>query len=293
MNHNRFCRFNFLPVTRPSNWPSRLWVIGSGVRLPARTAEATVQPPPEHPLKPPVPDFSQSSSRLPPATPTRQANGSYTPLFISVGAETGLAFGIGVIFIMLAYACHAVIINFLIHGSLPRGLPVYADDIEVLFKRSQRVTWYGRVVFGLTARLGATEKQLALVRRYWLGRVIAFDSLRRQRQNQLARIHLQLATSLKPEPADKKKALSQLWTAIKYFLFLIFYLLRALFSFLFGFLFIRVTIAKLIRGKLIESKDLVLVLQAKDAIEVSAKYLKEYLTTAETFDGREELFESK
>jgi hypothetical protein len=205
---------------------------------------------------------------------------------------TGISFGLGIILALLIYAKRAAIANAVIHGNLPRTLTVYADDIEVLFKRSQRVNWYGRVVFGITARLGMTEKQLTLVRRYWLGRVVAFDSLRRQRQNELARMHLQLAASIKPEPKDKK-ALSQFFAFVKTVFLFAFYLLRALFSFLFGFLFIRITIAKLARGKLIESKDLVLVLQAKEAIEETAGYLKEYLTVAETFDGREELFESK
>ena len=60
-----------------------------------------------------------------------------------------------------------------------------------------------------------------------------------------------------------------------------------------SFLFIRVTIAKLARGTLVESADLVLLLQAKEAIEESGRYLKQYLEVAETFDGREELFEPK
>jgi hypothetical protein len=213
--------------------------------------------------------------------------------FLNIAAiRTGISFGLGLIFALLVYAKRAWITNFIIHGNLPRTLPIYAGDIEVLFKRSQRVNWYGRVVFGITARLGMTEAQLALIRRYWLGRVIAFDSLRRQRQSELARMHLQLAASAKSEPKDKT-ALSQLLAAIKTILLSVFYLLRALFSFLFGFLFLRVTIAQLARGKLIESDDLVLLLQAKEAIELSATYLKEYLTTAETFDGREELFEPK
>jgi hypothetical protein len=206
--------------------------------------------------------------------------------------QTGLGIGLGILIVILAYAKRAAIINFIIHGNLPHKLAAYADDVEVLFKRSQRVNWYGRVVFGITARLGLTEKQLALVRRYWLGRVIVFDSLRRQRQNQLARIHLQLAAQVKVEP-PAKKPLSQLWATIKYFLFVLFYLFRALFSFLFGFLFIRVTIAKLARGKLIESTNLTLILQAQQAVEQSSQYLKEYLETAESFDGREELFEPK
>ena len=103
-------------------------------------------------------------------------------------------------------------------------------------------------------------------------------------------MHLQLAAAAVPE-AKGKTALRQLWTALKYMFFVIFYLVRALFSFLFSFLFIRITIAKLVRGTIIESRDLVLILQAKDAIEQSANYLKEYLAMANTFDGRDEVHE--
>lgn len=210
---------------------------------------------------------------------------------LNLGAVgTGISFGIGVIIALIVYAMRGAIANFVIHGNLPYKLPAYAEDITVLLKRSQRVNWYGRVIFRVTARLSMTEKQLALVRRYWLGRVIAFDSLRRQRQNELARMHLQLAASMQAETKRDQKPLSQMWSAIKYLFAVIFYLMRSLFSFLFGFLFLRVTIAKLVRSRPIESRDLVLLLEAKQAIEDSAKYLKEYLETAETFDGRDELF---
>jgi hypothetical protein len=186
------------------------------------------------------------------------------------------------------YKYRAAIANLTVHRNLPRELEVYGESIQVLFKRTQRVNWYGRVVFGIVANLSMTKDELAKVRRYWLGRVIAFDSLRRQRQNELARMHLQLAASVKTEAKDKR-ALSQLWTFLKAILLSVFYLLRALFSFLFGFLFIRITIAKLVRGAVIESKDLVLILQAKTAIEETTDYLKEYLATANTFDGRDEV----
>lgn len=62
---------------------------------------------------------------------------------------------------------------------------------------------------------------------------------------------------------------------------------------MFGFLFIRVTIVKLARGALVESTNLVLLLQAKQAIEETATYLKEYLEVAETFHDQEEMFEPK
>ncbi len=175
---------------------------------------------------------------------------------------------------------------------MPLKLPVYGEDIQALFKRTQRVNWYGRVVFGIVANLAMTHQQLIDVRKYWLGRIIAFDSLRRQRQNALAKMHLQLAANVKSEDREKK-LLSQILGALKAIFFVFFYLLRALFSFFFGFFFTRVTLARLVRGTVIESKDLVLILQAKEAIEQSTKYLKEYLTTANTFDGRDEVYESE
>ena len=88
------------------------------------------------------------------------------------------------------YANRAPVINFVIHGNLRYKLPVYGEDIQCLFKRTQRVNWYGRVIFGIVANLSMTHEQLIDVRKYWLGRVIAFDSLRRQRQNELATMHL-------------------------------------------------------------------------------------------------------
>ena len=217
----------------------------------------------------------------------------YRALFIAKVVEdirTGIGIGLGILVVILLFAKRTAVINFVVHGRLPYKLPVYGEDIQCLIKRTQRVNWYGRVIFGAVANLSMTHDQLIDVRKYWLGRVIAFDSLRRQRQNQLARMHLQLATAAVPE-AKGKTALRQLWTALKYIFFVIFYLVRALFSFLFGFLFIRITIAKLVRGTIIESRDLVLILQAKDAIEQSANYLKEYLAMANTFDGRDEVYE--
>ncbi len=204
----------------------------------------------------------------------------------------GLFFGVGVVLVILVYAMRGNIINFLIHDNLPLELPVYGEDIQCLFKRTQRINWYGRVVFGIVVNLAMTHQQLIDIRKYWLGRVIAFDSLRRQRQNELARMHLQLAASVKSEAKDKKP-LSQFLAALKTILLVVFYLIRALFSFLFSFLFIRVTIAHMVRGAIIESNDLVLILQAKDAIEQSTTYLKEYLTTANTFDGGDEIYEPK
>jgi hypothetical protein len=137
-----------------------------------------------------------------------------------------------------------------------------------------------------------TYDQLTDVRKYWLGRVIAFDSLRRQRQNQLATMHLQLAAKAKSEAHDKKSFWSRRWATLRSIIKKLFWVITASFNLIMGLLFIRVTIAKLVRGTVIESKDLVLILQAKEAIEESTTYLKEYLTTANTFDGHDEVYDA-
>jgi hypothetical protein len=204
--------------------------------------------------------------------------------------SNGVGLGIGILLVTLIFAKRGGIANVIIHGNLPYTIQHRSEDIEVLFKRSQRINWQGRVIFGLTAQLGMTEQQLSLVRRYWLGRVIVFDSLRRQTQNELARLHLQQAAAVESKPKDQSTLAK--FTAFFLAIFLIlFFFIRAFFSFALAYLFIRVTLAKLVRGTLIESSDLTLLMEAKDVIEESSLYLKEYLLLAETFDGREEVYE--
>ena len=74
---------------------------------------------------------------------------------------------------------------------------------QAIFKRTRRLNWYGRVIFGLAVQFAMAHQQLVDTRKYWLGCVIAFDGLRRQRQNELARMHLQLAAAAKPESKEK------------------------------------------------------------------------------------------
>jgi hypothetical protein len=123
------------------------------------------------------------------------------------------------------------------------------------------------------------------MKKYRLGRTIVFDSARRERQNELTRTHLQMAS-------DKRALTICLWREEWRGIFRrLYYLIRALFSFLLGFLFIRITLAKLIRGAHVESKSLDTILATKNAIERAAGDLKAYLEVAETFDGREDLYE--
>ena len=202
----------------------------------------------------------------------------YPILGLQRAAEMGV-FAAGLPFLVLLFWCY------FFDSTLPATLPHASKHIEVLVARSQRRTWLRRVVFMIDARMGVSAEQFDQMRKYRLGRVLVYDSLRRQRQNELARTHLEAAR-------EQRSRTICLWREeIRGFFKRLWYLLRALVSFLIGFLFIRITIAKLLRGVHIESKSLDRILQTKNAIETGAADLRAYLIAAETFDGREELFE--
>jgi hypothetical protein len=165
------------------------------------------------------------------------------------------------------------------------SLTTEVKHIEVLIVRSQRMNWLNRVIFMIDAQMGVGTEQLDLISKYRLGKTIVFDSARRERQNELARTHLESAR-------EKSTRTICLWREeVRGFFRRLGLLLRALISFLLGFLFIRITLTKLIRGTHVESKSLDKILAAKNAIERGAADLKAYLEVAETFDGREDLFE--
>jgi hypothetical protein len=250
------------------------------------------QPPPPASSSPaPAATRPISRAEAPRPAPPGEATVGFTDFFDPHALGVGISFGIGLLLALSVFVARAPLINLIIHGNLPYKLPVYGEDIQCLFKRTQRVNWYGRIVFGVVANLSMTHDQLSDVRKYWLGRVIAFDSLRRQRQNQLATMHLQLAAKAKSDAHDKKKFWSRRWATLRSFVKKLFWVVIALFNLVMGLFFIRVNIAKLVRGTIVESKDLTLILQAKEAIEESTTYLKEYLITANTFDGRDEIYE--
>jgi hypothetical protein len=241
----------------------------------------------------PAPIAIETTSSQPSPSFHTIAQYQFSDLLDLTAVRSGISFGIGIIIALLAFAKRAAIINFLIHGNLPPKLPVYGEDIQCLFKRTQRINWYGRVVFGIVVNLAMTHQQLIDLRKYWLGRVIAFDSLRRQRQNQLATMHMQLAAKAKSDAHDKKKFWSRRWATLRSLFKKLFWVIIALFNLVMALFFIRVNIARLVRGAIVESKDLTLILQAKEAIEESTTYLKEYLITANTFDGGDEIYEPK
>ena len=189
------------------------------------------------------------------------------------------------------YAFRTSIINFIVQGNLPTKLPVYGEDTGPLQTHSTDELVRPRCLRRhCAARYDApTASDVAEILAWACCRVrqLAPPPAESTRRNAPA-----VGRDSEAGEHKRKDAAVAVGLAMLNFLFLFCSTcFRALFSFLFGFLFIRVTIAKLVRGKLIESKDLVLVLQAKQAVEDSTKYLREYLITANTFDGREEMFE--
>lgn len=173
----------------------------------------------------------------------------------------------------------------LFDSGLPGNMPTASQHIEVLIQRSQRRSLFKRVIFIVDARMGVSVEQLELMRKYRLGRTIVFDSARRERQNELARTHFEMAREKASRPIC-------LWREeVRGLLRRLYYLIRSLVSFLLGFLFVRVTLGKLIKGAHVESKSLETIMAAKHAMERAAGDLKVYLEVAESFDGREDLFE--
>jgi hypothetical protein len=205
--------------------------------------------------------------------------------------ETGISFAaagliiLGIAFLIFLVSRHAPPAPALFKQRHAPGLMADATHIEVLIVRSQRMNWLNRVIFMIDARMGVGAEQLDLISKYRLGKTIVFDSARRERQNELARTHLESAR-------ERNTRTICLWREeVRGFFRRLWYLILALISFLLGFLFIRITLAKLIRGTHVESKSLDKILAAKNAIERGAADLKAYLEVAETFDGREDLFE--
>jgi hypothetical protein len=194
----------------------------------------------------------------------------------------------GIPWAILAVAKFApVIVNLIDDQGLPDKHDHPSQDVEVLFKQSNRMNIFNRGIFMLDARLGLNQKQFSDVRKYRLARQVVYDSARRQKRSELARTHLLLAAQ---QETGKTATLQQ---QIAGFFRTIYYLFRALFSWLLSFFFVRIRLGKLIRGAHVESKNLSRILEVRQAVETAAEDLKIYLSVASTFDGREDLFEPK
>ena len=146
--------------------------------------------------------------------------------------------------------------------------------MQLKLKRSQRAGGMmgGKVLFALDARADLSPDEKSLVQKYKLGNLIVYDSDARKKHTEAGYGHFDEATNSGVGRSLWKNA-------------------RGLASAAMMALSLRVTVEGLMSGQHIECKDLDELLGAEAAILDACKSLKNYLETALTFDGREEVVE--
>jgi hypothetical protein len=168
--------------------------------------------------------------------------------------------------------------------SAPSGPPGVAGAIQLKLKRSQRTSTFGTLFYMLDARMAVSNEDLSLIQRYKLADTVVYDSKNRQQYSEAAKGHLE-STREQASLLDTPK--NQLVGAAKTF----YRLGRASFSTALAALSLRITVSSLLRGVHIECESMGELLEGEDAIITAARNVKQYLETAATFDGREEILE--
>ena len=146
--------------------------------------------------------------------------------------------------------------------------------MHLILRRSQRTAGLARnkIIFVLDARAELSPESISLVQKYKLGNLVVYDSDARKKHSQAGYGHF--------DEAAGSSVGRSLWKNA-----------RGLASAAMMALSLRVTVDGLMNGQHIECKDLDELLGAEAAIRDACKSLKNYLETAITFDGREEIIE--
>jgi hypothetical protein len=168
--------------------------------------------------------------------------------------------------------------------SAPSGKPSVAGAIQLKLKRSQRTNTFGTLFYMLDARMAVSNEDHSLIQRYKLADTVVYDSKNRQQYSEAAKGHLE-STREQASLLDTPK--NQLVGAAKTF----YRLGRASLSTALAALSLRITVSSLLKGVHIECKSMGELLEGEDAIVTAARNVKQYLETAATFDGREEILE--
>lgn len=139
--------------------------------------------------------------------------------------------------------------------------------MKLSMRRSQRDAGMlsSKVIFALEAQIQPTAEEQALIKRYKLGKLTVYNSEATQRH---------AASAI--DSAERGGLLG---------------LAKAAISASVAALSLRCTIDSLLGGQRIECQDLPELISAEDAIMTACKNAKMFLTTASTFDGREEVWE--
>ena len=152
--------------------------------------------------------------------------------------------------------------------------------MQLKLKRSQRAGGLtgGKVFFALDARADLSPDEKSLVQKYKLGNLVVYDSEARKKHAGSAYGHFDDAANV--SGLEVSSAARSLWRNA-----------RGSASAAIMALSLRVTVDSLMGGQHIECKELDELLGAEAAILDACKSLKNYLETALTFDGREEVVE--
>src|SRR5258708_640534 len=134
--------------------------------------------------------------------------------------------------------------------------------MQLKIQRSQRTAGLmSKVVYAVNARIQLSPEEDALVRKYGLGKNIAYDSEARKQHVETAAATVRVG------------------------------LIRGLAAGVMASLSLHVTIDSLMKGQVIETKSLDELIGAEDAIREACEKVKLHLEIAATFDEREMVFE--
>jgi hypothetical protein len=146
--------------------------------------------------------------------------------------------------------------------------------MQLKLKRSQRAGGMlgGTVIFVLDARADLNEDERGHVKKYNLGKSIVYDSEARKKHGEAVGSHVEASRGVSTTKGLYRIA-------------------RASVSAAMAVLSLRITIDSLVNGQHVECKSLDELIGAQNAILEACESLKSYLDLAQTFDGREEIFE--
>lgn len=151
--------------------------------------------------------------------------------------------------------------------------------MQLKIKRSQRTGGVtgGKLFFALDVRLYLTAEEQSLVQRYKLGPIPIYDSETRKKHQEAALEHF-----------DASQRSQGGFMGI---LSSIFRFIRGLISAFMMRMALQISINTLSTGQHVECKDLDELLVAEEKVRDACGIIRGYLNTAETFDGREVVFE--
>ena len=164
--------------------------------------------------------------------------------------------------------------------------------MQVLIRRSQYEGFWGTIYYVLDARIDPSPAEIGLITRHGVGEIIVFDSEQRKQRLEKAQEHAEALNAQPILPKGKTTEdifLSTLGTIGS----TLFGLGGATYNLIAASLDVRVTFDDLIGGAHLESEYSTEILDAENIIRHSVEALQGHLANLQTFDGRDEFYETE